>query len=293
MFALLLLLVPLSLASVLRDVEESGSKWWTATDRYDGPFGLGFKPTVDRSTVPVFKGTGITLPKSFDAREQWPNCTHMFKPLNQGQCGSCWAFGAVKSFADRLCTATGGKYNVLLSEQEMVSCNLDGEEGCSGGDPITAMRYIAEYGLPTAACVPYTSGNGMVPACASTCTDGSAMQLYYGSLTSLRWHLTLDGIMESIYTQGPVEACFTVYADFMYYKSGVYHHVSGEEEGGHCIVLVGWGTTPEGVDYWIAQNSWGSAWGLQGYFWIQRGVDECGIEGEVFSIMPYSSVTEK
>lgn len=247
---------------------------------------MGWKP-ASNPNVPQYRRVGASLPSSFDGREQWPACKGLFTPLNQGQCGSCWAFGATKSFGDRLCIATNATTNVLLSEQELVSCNLDGLEGCSGGDPVTAMRYIAEYGLPTSQCVPYTSGkDGNVPSCASKCVDGSAMKLYYASFLSLRWHPTVEGIMESIYTQGPVEACFTVYNDFMYYKSGVYSHVSGSELGGHCIVLLGWGKTSDGIDYWIAQNSWGNDWGLKGYFWIKKGDDECGIERQVFSIMP-------
>jgi len=31
-----------------------------------------------------------------------------------------------------------------------------------------------------------------------------------------------------------------VYADFANYVSGVYHHVSGDVEGGHAIKIVGW-----------------------------------------------------
>jgi len=30
--------------------------------------------------------------------------------------------------------------------------------------------------------------------------------------------------------------------------------------------------------YWIVQNSWGTKWGDNGYFLIERGVDSCGIE---------------
>jgi len=283
-YLLFLLFVPLFSQSIPEIVTESGASWVasnTAPQVY-----MGFKPSVDRLSIPPFKGTGLAVPASFDARKQWANCTMMFDPLNQGQCGSCWAFGATKSFGDRLCIQSYAKTNLLLSEQQLVSCNLDGEEGCQGGDPATAMRYIAEYGLPTSSCVPYTSGDGHVPSCTTKCSNGDPMKLYYADIFSLRWHITVDGIQESIYTQGPVEACFTVYEDFMYYKSGVYHHVTGNDVGGHCIVLLGWGTTPEGEDYWIAQNSWGSSWGMAGYFWIEKGVDECGIEREVFSINP-------
>jgi len=42
-------------------------------------------------------------------------------------------------------------------------------------------------------------------------------------------------------TNGPVEGSFTVYEDFLSYKSGVYVHTTGSEEGGHAIKILGWG----------------------------------------------------
>ena len=48
-------------------------------------------------------------------------------------------------------------------------------------------------------------------------------------------------IQTEIMTKGPVQAMFTVYSDFLSYKSGVYHHVTGQELGGHSVKIVGWG----------------------------------------------------
>ena len=33
-----------------------------------------------------------------------------------------------------------------------------------------------------------------------------------------------------------------------------------------------------GQDYWTVANSWDTTWGMDGFFLILRGVDECGIE---------------
>lgn len=51
----------------------------------------------------------------------------------------------------------------------------------------------------------------------------------------------------------------------MSYKSGVYSHTSGYLEGGHAVKLIGWGTE-SGKDYWLCANSWGTGWGISGYF---------------------------
>ncbi|KAL0165293.1 hypothetical protein M9458_041046, partial [Cirrhinus mrigala] len=67
-------------------------------------------------------------------------------------------------------------------------------------------------------------------------------------------------IMTEIYTNGPVEASFTVYEDFPLYKSGVYQHVTGSVLGGHAVKILGWGEE-NGTPYWLVANSWNSDWG--------------------------------
>ena len=62
---------------------------------------------------PVNPNEIISASESFDSRTQWPGCIHDIR--NQLSCGSCWAFGATEAFSDRICIATGGKTNVVLS----------------------------------------------------------------------------------------------------------------------------------------------------------------------------------
>jgi len=87
-------------------------------------------------------------------------------------------------------------------------------------------------------------------------------------------------------TNGPVGAAFTVYADFPTYKSGVYHHVSGSQLGGHAIKIIGWGVE-SGTPYWLVANSWNEDWGSNGFFKIKRGSNECGIEGSIVAGIPH------
>jgi cathepsin B len=92
--------------------------------------------------------------------------------------------------------------------------------------------------------------------------------------------------MKEIYEKGPISGAFTVYEDFADYSSGVYQHVTGEYLGGHAIKIIGWGETDDGVKYWLVANSWNETWGEKGFFRILRGVNECGIEDNVYAAMP-------
>lgn len=83
--------------------------------------------------------------------------------------------------------------------------------------------------------------------------------------------------------------------------------LKGEPTGGHAISLVGWGTFAYKdylIPYWTCLNSWGIDWGHSGfsthlnrnnvpknmksggYFWIVRGINNCGIEENVVCGQP-------
>ena len=58
-------------------------------------------------------------------------------------------------------------------------------------------------------------------------------------------------------------------------------HARTDYIGGHAVKLIGWGSD-NGTDYWIAANSWSPQWGIDGFFYILQGADECKIEQGVF-----------
>jgi len=224
--------------------------------------------------------TVVATPTNFDARTQWPQYVHAIR--DQQQCGSCWAFGASEAFSDRFAIASNGKVNVVLSPEDLVSCDTN-DYGCNGGYMDMAWEYLDQNGIVTDSCFPYQAGSGYAPACASSCADGSSFTKFKCVSGSIRQSQGASQIASEIYTNGPVEAAFTVYEDFFSYSSGIYHHVSGGVAGGHAIKLLGFGEE-NGVKYWLAANSWGTGWGEQGFFKIQQG--DCGIEDQVFSCTP-------
>ena len=77
-----------------------------------------------------------------------------------------------------------------------------------------------------------------------------------------------DDIKTELMTNGPMIVGFTVYDDFDAYDgTGIYEKTSSNVEGGHAILLVGWGYNSSRL-YWICKNQWGATWGASGFFSI-------------------------
>ncbi len=227
----------------------------------------------------------LNIPDSFDSRDGWGKCIHPIR--NQEHCGSCWAFAATEVLSDRFCI--NGE-DIILSPQDLLSCDFS-DMGCGGGYLENSWDFMCNHGVCTENCWPYSSGQGIVEQCRDTCISSGYKKEYKCNPSSIKTFSSISRVQEDIMNNGPIEAGFEVYQDFMSYGSGVYSHHSGSLLGGHAIKVIGWGIDPIGGSYWICANSWGPTWGnLGGFFWIKRGVDECSIESNMISGLP---VTEQ
>jgi cathepsin B len=64
-------------------------------------------------------------------------------------------------------------------------------------------------------------------------------------------------IQTEIMKGGPLQVGFSVYQDFLSYKSGVYKYTTGGLLGGHAVKIVGWGVdSASKLPYWLVANSW-------------------------------------
>jgi cathepsin B len=215
-------------------------------------------PKADYSALREFAG----LPDSFDSRDAWPSCKGAIR--DQGQCGSCWAFGAVEAFDDRRCIASKAGKVDFSAPQALVDCDTQ-DFGCGGGWPEKAWEYMRDQGLPTESCYPYKAYD---KNCNKKCSDGKEWSV--NKAKTVHTYSSTDDVKTDIQANGPVETWFAVYQDFLNYHSGIYAPTSPSLLGYHAVEVLGWGVE-NGVKYWIAANSWAASWGDKGYFKIKAG----------------------
>ena len=209
------------------------------------------------------------VPLSFDSRQHWPDCIGQIR--KQEHCGSCWAFSASTTLADRFCIASEGKIKTVFSPQYMVSCNSS-NKGCNGGLLDKAWEFLEETGITKETCNPYVSGDGkMLPSCMKECVKSSKenFELYKVKKQSSKPLTCALQMQRELLENGPVQTGFEVYEDFLHYKNGIYKYTDGIIMGGHAVKIVGWGQE-NGINYWIVANSWGPEWGENGLMRICR-----------------------
>lgn len=73
------------------------------------------------------------------------------------------AFGTTGAFADRLCIATNGAFDQLLSAEELAFCCHECGDGCNGGYPLVAWNYFRRHGVVTGGNYNTTDVNRIKP----------------------------------------------------------------------------------------------------------------------------------
>nr|AAD28477.1 papain-like cysteine protease [Sandersonia aurantiaca] len=213
-----------------------------------------------------FMYENAVAPPSIDWRERGA----VAAVKNQGQCGSCWAFSAIAAVEGINQIVT--KELVPLSEQELIDCDTDQNQGCSGGLMDYAFEFIKNNGgITTEDVYPYQAED-------ATCKKNSPAVVidgYEDVPTNDE-----DALMKAVANQPVAVAIEASGYVFQFYSEGVFTGRCGTELD-HGVAVVGYGTTQDGTKYWTVRNSWGADWGESGYVRMQRGIKAthglCGI----------------
>lgn len=212
----------------------------------------------------TFTASGAAVPSSID----WSSKGAVQTVMNQGKCGSCWAFSSVGSVVGRWEIATGTLLNI--SEQELVDCAHEGGKtgnaGCTGGVMELAFEHMQTHDMCSEVSYPYEGKEE--GACHAA---GCKVALPKGSVAGFKDVIANDtqAILEALQS-GPVSVGVDANSmDFQFYWDGVFKSDTCGEDLDHAVLLVGYGVDGDKA-YWKVKNSWGAAWGESGYIRLAR-----------------------
>jgi len=243
-----------------------------------------------------------SLPSQFSWKSYGGDWTTPAK--DQGNCGSCWAFGALGAMEAAIDISSGfPTTNIDLSEQYILSC-LGAAGDCGGGWMSTAIEYIMSTdtgstgngvnGCTIESCFPYQAKD-YIP-CDDKCSDWDYKTdppaadnklfevLNYGVTSGNPNDPNYWDLLKSwVYDYGPLSV--DIYASSGWNSFWSSHHSPNDVYEGtetyvttHAQVLCGWVDDPDVYNggYWILKNSWGTSWGYGGFNNVAYGCLQVG-----------------
>lgn len=211
--------------------------------------------------------TVLHNPHSIPKRLDWREYGFITAPVNQQDCGSCYAYSIVESIQGQIFKQTG--MLLSLSAQQLVDCSTaTGNRGCVGGSLRNTLKYLEKSkGLMAEYLYPYNAEH-------SECRfqrELSVVNITSWAILPARDEKALEIAVATI---GPIAASINASPKtFQLYHKGVYDdHLCNSDTVNHAMLIVGYTPTE-----WILKNWWGDSWGEQGYMRLAKNKNRCGI----------------
>ena len=191
----------------------------------------------------------------------------MTPAINQGGCGSCWAFASVGATEPYTNLYYNRLLNLDLSEQDVLSCS--GAGNCPKGGYIDhAFNYLRNSGVVNETCFTYSASD--LP-CGNKCTNPNE-KIKIGNFTIFNQNQKTPDDLKKLVIQTPTTFGITSWWHFLVlvgYKtiqSGDKIYIKTQKDSY-------WITIPSshpliGSDAWILKNSHGNRWGYNGFGYV-------------------------
>jgi C1A family cysteine protease len=219
-------------------------------------------PDKPDSRDKIYQPTGLgTAVNAIDLRQY---CT----PIeNQGALGSCTGnaiAGAIELLNKRNRKQTDVSRLFIYYYERLLEGTVNYDSGAYIRDGI---KVTYTYGAPLESLWPYNITKYRTAPASSAVKDAAKRKV-----TLYQRATDFNACIDALTNGFPVVIGFTVYDSFesgnWWYTTGVMPYPNTNTEsilGGHCVLLVGFN---KATQQFIARNSWGTSWGLSGYFYM-------------------------
>lgn len=223
----------------------------------------------------------VELPAKYDMR-----ALERVTPVrDQGLYGTCWAFASLAALE----TTLTPQENLVFSPDHMSLCNSFSLGQNEGGEYTMAIAYLASWQGPVyESDDPYGDGE----------TDESLEARKHLEEAQIIASKDYQAIKEAIYKYGAVET--SIYTQMKaadswsnyYNRERATYYYNVEAPCNHDIIIVGWDDNfpkeyftipPENDGAFICKNSWGTAFGEEGYFYVSYEDANIGTTNVVYS----------
>ncbi|KAI5731792.1 trophozoite cysteine proteinase-like isoform X4 [Diaphorina citri] len=205
----------------------------------------------------------VLIPDHLDWREKG----FITPDWNQEDCGACYAFSIASAIQGQIFKSTSEIEE--LSIQQVVDCSIiSGNLGCAGGSLRNTLNYVQfAGGLMKEEDYPYKGKQ-------SICKFKRPNIVVDISSWSVLPPQDEHALKVTLATVGPIAVSINASPHtFQLYASGIYDdEACTSDYVNHAMLLVGYTRNS-----WILKNWWSHHWGDNGYMYLKRGNNRCGI----------------